>query len=61
MYDAVSAPIMSTGTDPGATADPIIFASRGDHTNAHATFVTFSEPELKKMIKAYSLGTAEDM
>jgi hypothetical protein len=61
MFDAVSAPIVFTGTDAGVAADPIILASKGDHTQFMETFVTFAEADLKKMIKNYSLATAEDV
>jgi hypothetical protein len=62
MLDAINAPITFSGSDAGDAADPIILAGRSENVQAYLEkLITFSEPELKKMIKAHGLGTAEDV
>ena len=61
MLDAVSTPVTFTGAEAGDAVDPIILAAKADHTQFMETFVTFKDSDLKKIIKSYSLGTAEDV
>lgn len=61
MLTAVGCPVMFSGTDAVATADPILVASSGDYKAFYETFSTFSDKDLKALVTNFRLGTAEDV
>lgn len=61
MLDAVGAPVMFTGNDAAAAADPIVLAARTDYTAFREAFLTFTEAQLKKMLKGFGLATDEQV
>lgn len=61
MLTAVGCPVLFQGGEAVATADPILVAASGDYKVFHETFATFSEKDLKNLITAHGLATAEDL
>jgi hypothetical protein len=61
LFDAVRMPVLFQGGDAALTVDPVVAAKRNDQATFREMFSTFSEPDLKKMVTNWGLGTAEDV
>lgn len=61
LLDAAGVPVQFIGPDSVAAADPVIAAARNEYDAFREMFLTFSEPELKKLLKAHALATDEQV
>lgn len=61
MLEAAGVSVMFTGSDAAAVADPVVAAARHDYAAFREMFQTFSEADLKKMLKGFALATDEQI
>jgi hypothetical protein len=61
MLDAVGVTVVFSGAEAAVAADPVLLAARGDAANFRESFATFSEKDLKALIKAHRLATDEQV
>ncbi|MEZ5853049.1 MAG: hypothetical protein R3D68_20640 [Hyphomicrobiaceae bacterium] len=61
LLDAAGVPVRFTGPDAVAAADPVIAAARNEYPAFREMFLTFSEAELKKLLKGHALATDEQV
>lgn len=61
LLDAAGVTVSFHGTEAVSAADPVIVAMRSDQAAFREMFSTFSESDLKKMLGAYGLATAEEV
>jgi hypothetical protein len=61
LLDAAGVPVLFQGPDASIAVDPVLVAARHDYPAFREMFLTFPEADLKKMITAFGLGTAEDV
>lgn len=61
MLEASGVTVAFTGPEAAIVADPVISAARLDYASYCEMFQTFSESDLKKMLKGYSLATDEQV
>lgn len=61
MLDAVGVTVVFQGTEAAKMVDPIVQASRSEYADFRESFLTFSEKDLKDILKNYSLATTEQV
>lgn len=61
MLDAVGCPVRFQGSDAATAADPILIAARNEFPDFRQMFDTFSESELKTLIKGFGLATDQQL
>lgn len=61
LLDAAGVRVAFMGAEAVAAADPVIAAANHDYASFLAMFSTFSEGDLKKILSASGLATAEDI
>jgi hypothetical protein len=61
MLDATGVNVAFTGPEAAAAADPILAAARNEYDQFREMFQSFTEPDLKKMLKNYALATDEQI
>lgn len=61
LLDAAGVAVSFHGPEAVSAADPVIVAMRSDQASFREMFSTFSEADLKKMLAAYGLATAEEI
>lgn len=61
MLEASGVTVAFTGPEAVVVADPVVTAARMDYAAYCEMFQTFSEGDLKKMLKGYSLATDEQV
>lgn len=61
LLDAAGVPVQFIGPDAVSAADPVIAAARNEYAEFREMFLSFSEPELKKLLKGHALATDEQV
>lgn len=61
MLDAVGATVVFSGAEAARVADPILIAARGDYASFRESFMSFSEKDLKALLKGFALATDEQV
>ena len=61
MLEAVGISVSFTGSDASLAADPILVAARHEYDAFREMFQTFTDAELKKMLKNFGLATDEQL
>jgi len=61
LVEEMGATVVFQGNDAAIAVDPVIAATRHDQAAFREMFSTFSDAELKKMLKDFGLATAEDI
>lgn len=60
LVEALGYEVVFRGTEALPAVDPVLIAKQGEEA-FRTTFLTFKAAELKKMIKAFGLGTDADL
>jgi hypothetical protein len=61
LLEAAGVTVKFAGGEALAAVDPVVLASRVEYADFRETFSTFTDAQLKGMIKTYALGTAEEV
>lgn len=61
LLDAAGVPVQFVGPEAVAVADPITAAARNEYPVFRETFLSFSEADLKKLLKGHALATDEQV
>jgi len=61
LLEAAGAQVVFNGPEAATAADPVIAAARFEYDVFREMFLTFREPDLKKLIKSYALATDEQV
>jgi hypothetical protein len=61
MLEALGVTVTFTGPDAAAAVDPVVAAARAKYDEFREMFATFSEADLKKMLKNFALATDEQL
>jgi hypothetical protein len=61
MLDATGVTVLFTGPEAAKVADPIIAAARGNYADFRESFLSFTEKDLKALIKGFALATDEQV
>jgi hypothetical protein len=61
LLDAVDITVVFSSPDAVKVADPILAAARGDYATFRESFLSFTEKDLKGLIKGFALATDEQI
>ena len=61
MLDASGITVVFQGTEAAKMVDPIVQAARQEYADFRESFLTFSERDLKAILKGYALATDEQV
>jgi hypothetical protein len=61
MLEAVGVSVKFTGSDSSIAADPVLIAARHEYDTFREMLQTFTDAELKKMLKNFGLATDEQI
>ncbi|MGE0855385.1 MAG: hypothetical protein AB7E80_05120 [Hyphomicrobiaceae bacterium] len=61
MLDAVGTPVRFLGSEAASAVDPILTAARNEFPTFREMFDTFSDKELKALIKGFGLATDQQV
>lgn len=61
MLDAAGVTVVFQGTEAAKMVDPIVQAARSEYADYRDSFLTFSEKDLKNILKNYALATDEQV
>ncbi|HVX34765.1 MAG TPA: hypothetical protein VHC71_00930 [Hyphomicrobium sp.] len=61
LLDAVDVTVIFSGPDAVKVADPILAAARSDYATFRESFLSFTEKDLKSLIKGFVLATDEQI
>lgn len=61
VLDAADVTVVFTGTDAVSAVDPILVAAKGDYAAFRESFMTFTDRDLKALIKGFGLATDDQV
>ena len=61
MLEAASVTVVFQGTEAAKMVDPLVQASRHEYADFRESFLTFSEKDLKAILKGFALATDEQV
>jgi hypothetical protein len=61
MLDAAGVTVVFSGPEAAVAADPVLLAARGDYAVFRESFLSFTEKDLKALIKGHGLATDEQV
>lgn len=61
LLEAAGITVVFTGPEAAGAADPILLAARGDYAAFRESFMSFTEKDLKTLIKGHSLATEQQV